>query len=281
MLHKILEGLEELPATPQILPRLQALLKDPNASQQDIVALLRLEGGLTARVIRVANSPIFARGGPVENLQEAIGRVGFKGVFRMVSIALSELMLGQPLAAYHLKTGELTRTALACAFIMETLPCFPNSQAERETRFTAGLFHSVGKIAINNYFIRRGLEVFAEDPHEEVTEADERALLGFDHGEAGAEILRRWNFPERLCLAVSGQFEPLGHAPAALPAQLYVAKRAVPLILTEEIAESPTESLEIDPRYLEQAGFESGALDVALNTAHLAFADIRPLLRVA
>jgi HD-like signal output (HDOD) protein len=281
MLQKILESLEDLPATPQILPRLQAILKDPNASQQEVVALLRLEGGLTARVIRVANSALFARNGHVENLQEAIGRVGFKDVFRMVCLALSEEILFQQLPAYHLKSGELAQEALACAFIMETLPCFPNSQAERDTRFTVGLFHAVGKIAINNYFIQRGLEVFAEDPREEVTDADERAILGFDHGMAGAEILRHWNFPDRLCDALIGQFDPRAHAPAALPAQLYVAKRAVPLMLEETIPETPTQALDLDPAFYIQAGFEVGALDIALLTAHSAFADVRPLIQVA
>lgn len=279
-LATILEGLDELPTTPQILPQLQSLLRDPNTDQSDVVAFLRMDGGLTARIIRLANSPMFLVGARVENLSDAISRLGFNDVFRLVAAAISQEVLSQRLDAYHLKAGELARDSLACAFVMEALPVFPNDAKDRETRFTVGLFHSIGKVAINRYFIDRGLEVYNPDDGGEVTPEQERMALGFDHGEAGAEILQRWRFSERMARCLRHQFDPFAHAPSALPAQLAIAKRAVPLVWSEEAPEDMTASLGIEPALLTQAGFEAGALNVALEWAHTAFSNIRPVLSI-
>lgn len=277
-LQKILEGLEALPSTPQILPQLQTLLRKPLTDQSDVVAFLRMDGGLTARIIRLANSPVFLVGSRAESLGDAISRLGFNDVFRLVSAAISQEVMGRRLAAYHLEAGDLARESLACAFIMEALPVLPNDAKERETRYTVGLFHAVGKIAINRYFIERNLDVYGDNTDEPITPEMERMALGFDHAEVGAQMLQHWRFSDRMIEALRFQFDPLAQTPARLPAQLAIAKAAVPLILQKNLPNDPVSALSLEPRLVALADFDPGALNVALNWAHTAFSGIRDVL---
>ena len=58
----IVRELRHLPSTPKVLPRLKLLLSDSNSSIYEIVALIRLDPGIVARVLQVSNSAYFRKG---------------------------------------------------------------------------------------------------------------------------------------------------------------------------------------------------------------------------
>jgi putative nucleotidyltransferase with HDIG domain len=79
-----------------------------------------------------------------------------------------------------------------------------------EESFTAALLHDVGKLVISDFIVER------LGPIEELIlqgvpfEAAEREVLGIDHAEAGALVLRNWSFPEPLVHAVRWHHSPDG-----------------------------------------------------------------------
>ena len=68
--------LDDLPPAPKVLHSLQRLIAAPNSTIEKIAEVVRLEPGLSARVVRMANSAHFGRGAQVESIMEAIQRVG-------------------------------------------------------------------------------------------------------------------------------------------------------------------------------------------------------------
>ena len=58
----IVREVRHLPSAPKVLPRLKQLLTDGNSAMHEIVALIRLDPGIAARVLQVGNSAFFSKG---------------------------------------------------------------------------------------------------------------------------------------------------------------------------------------------------------------------------
>lgn len=280
-LPSILDEIGDLPPTPQILPKLQKLLRDPNTDQSDLVTVLRVDSALTARIIRLANSAYFGARQPSENLTEAVARLGFRDVYRVASLAISGDVLGGALPAYRLAPGELFEQSLACATLLAAFPTTPLDPVDSETRHTVGLLHSVGKIVINHYFLQRGMEVYGDNLEDAMTPEDERSLLGFDHVEAGAEVLRRWHFPERICQVIGAQLDPTTCPDrSALAAQLFLARWALPFVRRAPRV-GGTIPIFDGTEILAQSGLEAEAITFAIQQAQEAFTEVHAMMRAA
>lgn len=58
----LVRQLKDLPPTPAVLHKLQRLVASPDSTLEQIVEVVQLEQGLTARVMRMAQSAHFSRG---------------------------------------------------------------------------------------------------------------------------------------------------------------------------------------------------------------------------
>src|SRR4030095_6173977 len=74
-----------LPPALDIVPQLLRFLRDEEKDGEMLAELIRLDPGLTADVLRVANSAAFAGAVRMENLKAAVLRLGLREVFPLVS----------------------------------------------------------------------------------------------------------------------------------------------------------------------------------------------------
>lgn len=79
-----------LPSPPVIAARLIEIAEDPNVGIGDIVQVLRTVPAMSARLLRLANSPLYARKRRTENLRQAITMLGIDSV---ITAALSLVLL--------------------------------------------------------------------------------------------------------------------------------------------------------------------------------------------
>ena len=83
---------QDLPAGPRLLVELGQLIRDPRTDAADVIALLRQDASLVARIIRMANSVAYARAEPAGSIEEAVAGVGFREVHRLVgAVAATQL----------------------------------------------------------------------------------------------------------------------------------------------------------------------------------------------
>ena len=95
------------------LVSVQALktLRDPEASMQRIVECFKYDPGLTANIIRLANSSLYAMPIPVKTLSEAVVRVGLRQTLQyLIGISFAPI-LKAPVKGYSLDAGRLWDSA--------------------------------------------------------------------------------------------------------------------------------------------------------------------------
>jgi len=192
-------------------------LRDPEAEMGVIVRELELDPGLTANLLRLANSPRFAGSRAIGSVRDAVVRMGTRTVFRLaVAASLAPLERGG-LAGYDLPSGGLLEHSIAAAVMAEKL-------AERlaveapPALFTAALLHDVGKLVLGSFVeVHVGRIVNEAFGGGKSFEEAERDVLGIDHAEVGGELLGRWDLPGELVRAARWH-----HAPDALGGDLCV-----------------------------------------------------------
>ncbi len=222
----LVAGLKSLPPVAQVLARLQLLLSDPNSGLDDIAGLIRLDAALTTRVIQISNSVLFRRGLACNTIVEAVNRVGFREVYRMVGVVASSALVAQPLTVYNRSTQVAWRESMACAFAAELLA--ERLGEDMPGAYMSGLLHAMGRLPINQYILATNV------PGKQLAEAGfpyehsgaEFALLGFTQAEVGALVLEKWGFTAAVVQPIAYQYVPL-EAPEPhdrMAAVLYAAR---------------------------------------------------------
>ncbi|MFT4901826.1 MAG: HD-like signal output (HDOD) protein [Lentimonas sp.] len=211
-LEKIVSELVDIPPAVQIFPKLLQTLRAPESDIEDITQLIKVDVSLSSQVLRFAGTSFYGSGSPVNGLVDAIQRIGFRETNRLVTLAAFKNILSKPLSAYNEKEGELMQNALATAQVMHAI----GQAVDRDSAdlfYTTGLFHGIGKIAINQYLKNRGLSLYggdggSGDSTQVVSIELERKTLGFDHAEVGAALLENWSFASNMTQAIRYQYIP-------------------------------------------------------------------------
>ncbi len=197
----ILAAADRLPAAPRIMARLYRLLLDYNSGLRGICDLLKTDPALSLRVIRIANSPAYGAAG-VGTLEEALGRVGFGEVYRLVGIASNESLAAEGLRCYGFAAEAFQRHNLLSALIAERLALVVNADAP--SAYTAGLLRRVGQLLLDqvgrsrldaaHYFTATGAGRAADW---------ETETFGVNHYQVAATLLGAWGFPAEIVAAVA------------------------------------------------------------------------------
>ncbi len=203
---RILVAFELLKPFPAHVVEAMRLLDDLNSSVEDVAAALGKDPVLAARVLRLANSALYLRTRRVATLREAVVLVGFAAVRSLLvtAVAYDAFRPGAP--GYGLDRVQLWQHALAVATVARYLAA--TRKRDTEAAFVAGLLHDIGKLALSSALQEQYAEVLAAVAQGMDFVEAERAVLGCDHAQVGAEAARRWNLPEPLVAAIEHHHRP-------------------------------------------------------------------------
>lgn len=223
-LDVLLRQVRDLPALPAAVTRVMQLTDDPRAGTADVARALASDQALAARVLKLANSAFYGASRRISTVSEAVVTLGMRTTRNLVMATSCQEMLESDVSGYALPRGALWRHSLACASAAQALAGRARYRATEEA-FVAGLLHDIGKVVLNTYRRDEFVRVLLRVSSGGVTFAEaEREILGFDHAEAGARLLERWNLPPSLVIAVRHHHTPLNApSPALLPCLIHVA----------------------------------------------------------
>lgn len=189
----------DLPSPPNVAVRIIALGQDPATNLNDVAAAVQTDPALSAKVLRMANSPLYARRRKISNLRQALMLFGLNGT---LTLALSFSLVNSLRASVGkgLDYALFWRRSIGAAAAAQALSQHLRID-NREEAFLAGLLQDIGMLALDKAYqdLYSGLRS-RQQSHDRLV-AHEQAELGVDHAEVGAWLLSTWNLPENICYA--------------------------------------------------------------------------------
>ena len=190
----------ELPALPRAAVHIMSVIDDPRTTATKLEKAIAMDQALTAKVLRIANSPFYGAVRDIRTVSDAIVRLGFVTIRNWTLVAATKSIFLTPGAGilYQRIWRQSILSAMSSQLVAQAI-----RHDEPETIFVGGLMQNIGQLVLARSLPELFQEVLSESagsgrPYYEV----ERELLGFDHGELGALLLREWNLSVTLEEAV-------------------------------------------------------------------------------
>lgn len=204
-------AIDDLPQFPENIARLNKLLSDPEAKMSEIAMQISNDVALTGELLKQVNSAAFALTNPCKSIAEAVKLIGIRGIKNML-FTVGSL---KTFANVNGSKEKLWTHAYQVAFYSYNLArnfC-GNNKSVVEDSYVCGLLHDMGKIVFENAH-PDFLEGIKSVCHSKDLSSDlfEKILSGVNHGEIGAKIAEKWNFPSTLVDSIRYH-----HAPEEAP----------------------------------------------------------------
>jgi putative nucleotidyltransferase with HDIG domain len=195
------------PAMPGVALELLTLADTPGVAVAQIEGLLKRDPGLTANLLKLANSAYFGLPSKVGSVRQAVMLLGLKRLVQMAVAACAGAMLTSGVPGYDLAAGELWRHSLAVSVAAKALARELKLDAADEI-FTAGLLHDVGKLVLGQFVQEAYPQIERALGEGQTFERAETAVLGVDHAAVGAKVLDQWSLPANIVQAVRWHHAP-------------------------------------------------------------------------
>jgi HD-like signal output (HDOD) protein len=193
----LVDSVLQLISLPEIYLRLQQAIDDPLHSREQIAEIIAYDPALSARVLRIANSSYYSFPRKIETVSSAVGLIGELDLRNLV-LATTVIGSMNGLSYQGVNIDEFWVHSLRCGIIARLLArvvggCNP------EILFLAGILHDLGILVIYQQEATLAAAVTRQiaDQHQ-LRDQAERELLGFDHAEVGALLIKAWGLADEL-----------------------------------------------------------------------------------
>ncbi len=203
----LVKDVSNLVSMPEVYYRILDLAENENSTAAEIGEVISHDTGLTARLLRIANSAFYGFPSSIETVSRAITVIGLRELRDLV-LATSAIDAFEHIPLDMANMRKFWHHSLytgVCARILANRAKVLHS----ERLFVAGLLHDIGHLVM---FMKlpgqlRQCMVLAGREDLDIHQA-ERRLLGFDHAELGAALLTHWKLPPGLAQTTRFHHEP-------------------------------------------------------------------------
>lgn len=198
----LLQGIDRLDPLPTTAQRLTKALQDEEVGPARIAEFVQYDPAVASTVLRVANSAAYGGWNRIDNIRDAVVRLG---ATRLLDIVLGDylhrLKVNAPL--YDLAEEDLWLHSAAASLAVKALQKERPRAGVPETASIAALVHDIGKLVMVRFLKADVKQILAlRDAGNIAFVEAERELFGCDHAEVGAEMARRWGFPDDITAAI-------------------------------------------------------------------------------
>jgi HD-like signal output (HDOD) protein len=193
ILQSVLDGVRfnavKMPSLPEVAMRVRAAASNPNVTVDFLAVEIVRDAALTARIIRVANSPLVRARAEIRSLPQAVLRLGIDYVRDLVTAFALENSFEPRSPVVRRVLREIWAASKETAALSSVL-AQRSRKVPADQALLAGLMHSIGALPLLAAVDEQaGMEI---DPGVLLTMVEEI------HGDLGGTILRAWRFPEEI-----------------------------------------------------------------------------------
>ena len=185
-----------LPTLPEVALKVREAAEDPNVGIADLAKVIGNDAALTARIIKVVNSPLLRTSKEITDIQMAVSRLGINYTCNLATGLAMEQMFQATSDVVDKKMREVWNKSTEIAGICHVL-CKHYTRLLPDQATLAGLVSQTGILPIPTY----------AEAHSELL-ADSISLnhvIVAIHPIIGDKILRTWDFPEPIA-CIPSQF---------------------------------------------------------------------------
>lgn len=204
ILQKISSGQLAPPVMPQIVKELQRVVDKPNATADELSAVIEKEPVIALRLVSISNSPIYRGMRENRTVREAIPRLGLKETMSVVMAIANKSLYETKNPHYRFLMDKLWGHAIAAAYAAKLI-AQQLRLGDADVYFLRGLTHDIGKMFL--------LKAFSENPTAKSMEMKlVIANIREVHLGISSIMLKRWGFNERFIQTMSlneqNEFDP-------------------------------------------------------------------------
>lgn len=240
-LKSTLKKLDTLPAMPAIAQKLLTLPLETPEGELAMLKLIEHDPQLSAKIIGLANSPLFGSTHKTTSVKDAVMLLGMTRV-KSVAIGIAAMSALTRMPQGRLSVQDLWLHSLAVALSMRTLAQHMPARTRPgdDQIFLAGLLHDIGYLVLAYLDTRRSDELHARmaaNPGRPMTEI-EQELLDVTHGEMGAQLAQNWGLPNEIITVLRHHHDPAAPEAAEGRTLIRIVNIAEKLLPSFGIAES-------------------------------------------
>lgn len=206
-----------LPSLPTTVVSLGQAVADDRCSADRILAILAKDPALSATMLRLANSAVYAGDSKVTDLRSAVMRLGFDAI---LNLGRTAAVIRAFKGANQLDPVRLWQHSVAVGLTARGICGLVRHRALEESAFLTGLLHDIGKIALDRCFAEEYAPVVEAIAAGEFCVDAEKRLLGVTHADVGAMLAVNWGYADLLVEVIRDHHEP--PAGSFLPNLIYL-----------------------------------------------------------
>lgn len=187
----------KLVSLPAIVAQINQMTNDPTTSAADIAEAISQDPALTARLLKIVNSPFYRFPSSIDSLSMAVTVLGTRQLRDLViSAAVIKRFQSNIDPAFNIEVFwcHSVTTAIASRLLALKLML-----ANTERFFVTGLLHDIGKMVMYLTLPNESFKLLSEMDKADCDVANiEQKLFGFTHDDVGVALMKSWHFPETI-----------------------------------------------------------------------------------
>jgi putative nucleotidyltransferase with HDIG domain len=192
--EELVGTIEDLPTIPVVATQVLLLLDKAEVRIEEVADLMLTDQVMTARVMKMVNSPVFKPGHEITSLRLALVYLGLEHI-REVALTTSLI------DAFGSDTGNFEISAFwEHSFgvgMVSKIIAGKIGYPDLEKAYIAGIIHDLGVVFLSQYQRKEFQAVLDNIKDKPIKLVDAEAeRLGTTHCEIGLCMARKWNFPE-------------------------------------------------------------------------------------
>lgn len=202
----ILQEIKNMPAFPQNIVEIQSLCSNPETTMKSIADVIARDPGLTASLLKMANSAGYMGNSKTTTIEEAVIKIGLKDL----NILLIASGIDSIVESRYKRFESLWEESYTRSFYARSLAQKLSYPKLVDSAYLGALLSDIGKIvllSLDNDVLKK-LRSLADFKGIEDTNLLEEMSLGISHATLGAMICRKWNFSEALTNAIEFHHRP-------------------------------------------------------------------------
>ncbi len=200
-------NIKDLPTFPTTALEVMRLASDSDSSAAELARIISKDPALATKILRVANSPYYSFARKISTVEWAIVALGFETLRESVlSLTLIDLFRGSAMKQFDPR--KFWKHAIDTATAGRSLARELKYRIPGEA-YAAGLLHDIGTLVLYRYFQEDFEEInrLINEENMQPSQA-EVVVTGTTHGEVGAWLASKWNFPSYLVEAIQFRHTP-------------------------------------------------------------------------